>query len=115
MLSRAAVGPQSLHEGGAGTVRHTLLDAAHQFVQNASIPAGQCLRVAIGVEGEGTGLEARLYDAVTGEEMDRSHAQNAASLRACAIGATRTVRIEAHATAGKLDAVIGERTSPIPR
>ena len=48
------------------------------YVQNASIAAGQCLRVAIGVEGDGTGLEARLFDAVTGEEIDRSHGQNAA-------------------------------------
>ena len=29
--------------------------------------------------------------------------------------ATRTVRIETRATAGKLDAIIGERTTPMPR
>jgi hypothetical protein len=112
MLGRAAVGPVWLHEGAAGTTRHTVLDGAHQYVQNATVPPGQCLRVAIGVEGEGTGLEARLFDAVTGEEIDRSHGQTAASVRACATGATRTVRLEARATAGKLDAVVGERTSP---
>ena len=114
MLGRAAIGPQSIHEGGAGTVRHAVLDSSHQFVQNATIPAGQCLRVAIGVEGEGTGLEARLFDTVTSEELDRSHAQNAVSLRGCSAGAARTVRLEARATAGKLDAIISERTTPIP-
>ncbi len=110
MLGRAAVGREAMHEGGAGPVRHAVLDAAHQFVQPASIAANHCLRVAIGVEGEGTGLEARLFDVVTGEELDRSHGQNAASLNACASSATRSVRIEARATAGKLDAVIGERS-----
>ena len=115
MLGRAAVGPQSVLEGGAGAVRHVVIDAAHQVVQNATIASAQCLRVAVGVEGEGTGLEARLFDSVTGEEIDRSHGQNAASLGACASGAARTVRVELRATAGKLDAVVGERTVPLAR
>jgi hypothetical protein len=112
MLGRAAVGPMWLHEGSGATVHHAVLDAAHQYVHDANVPPGQCLRVAIGVEGEGTGLEARLFDAVTGEEMDRSHGQTAASVRACAAGTTRTVRLEVRATAGKLDAVLGERKTP---
>lgn len=115
MLGRAAVGREALHEGGAGPVRHAVLDASHQFVQTASIAANHCLRIAIGAEGEGTGLEARLFDAVTGEELDRSHGQNAASLGACATSSTRSVRIEARATAGKLDAIIGERSVPSAR
>jgi hypothetical protein len=110
MLGRAATSPQSVLEGTAGPVKHVALDSAHQLVQNTSISAGSCLRVAIGAQGEGTGLEARLFDAVTGEETDRSHGQNAASLRACAGSATRTVRIEVRATAGKLDVVMGERS-----
>jgi hypothetical protein len=110
MLGRAATGPQSLLEGTAGAVRHVVLDASHQHVQTTAIAAGQCLRISVGVEGEGTGIETRMFDAVTGEELDRSHGQNAASLRACAAGATRSVRFEARATAGKLDAIVGERT-----
>lgn len=115
MLGRAASGPQAIHEGAAGPVRHAALDASHQYVQNASIAAGQCLRVAVGAEGEGTGLELRLFDSVSGDELDRSHGQNAGSVRACAGASTRTVRIEARATAGKLDAVIGERTAGAPQ
>ena len=111
MLGRAATSPQSILEGSAGPVRHAVLDSAHQIVQNTSINAGSCLRVAIGAEGDGTGLEARLFDAVTGEEIDRAHGQNAASLRACAgSSAARSVRFEVRATAGKLDVVIGERS-----
>jgi hypothetical protein len=49
---------------------------------------------------------------VGGEEIDRSHAASAASVRACApANAPRQVRMELRATSGKLDAVIGERTS----
>jgi len=109
MLGRAAAGPSTLHEGAAGAVRHVVLDAAHQWSQNTSIPAGQCVRLALGAEGEGTGLEARVFDVTNGEELDRSHGQNTASLRACAGASTKTVRIEARATAGKLDVVVGER------
>ena len=112
MLGRAAVGPAVLHEGNAGAVKHTVLDASHQYAQNAVIPPNQCFLVAFGVEGEGTGLEVRLFDAATNEELDRSHGQTAAAVRACATGAARNVRLEARATAGKLDAVLGERTAP---
>jgi hypothetical protein len=73
------------------------------------------VRVAIGVEGDGTGIEARLFDAVNGEEIDRAHGQNAVALHTCADNATRTLRIEARATAGKLDAIIGERTTTFTR
>jgi hypothetical protein len=115
MLSRAAVGPQSMHELGAATVRQVSLDAAHQFVQSTVIAADQCFHVAVGIEGEGTGLELRLFDATTGEELDRSHGQNAASVRACASSTARTVRFEARATAGKVDAIVGERRLPLAR
>ena len=105
MLAR--FGPQ--FDGAPGRVTHTALDAAKRFSQNASIPAGSCLRVAAGVEGEGTGLELRVFDATSNEELDRAAGQTSASVRACASNATLNVRLEARATAGKLDAVIGER------
>ena len=112
MLGRAAVGPTSLHEGTAGPVHFTTLDGAHQYVQSAAVPPNQCLRFSFGVQGEGTGLEVRLFDAATNEEIDRSHGQTAAAVRACTTGAARNVRLEARATAGKLEAVVGERTTP---
>ena len=112
MLGRSAVGPVWLHEGGAGAARHASIDAGHQYTQTATIPANQCWHVAIGVAGEGAGLEARLFDTATNEELDRSHGQTSAAVRACATAAARTVRLEAHATAGKLDAILGERLSP---
>ena len=98
-------------EGAPGRVKAASIDAAKRYVQDASIPAGACLRVAAGVEGEGTGLELRLFDTATNEEVDRSAGQTSASVRACAAGATMSLRTEVRATAGKLQAVIGERLS----
>jgi hypothetical protein len=110
MLARSSAVTSGASEGKPGGVRHTTLDSAKRFTHDANIGAGQCLRVAIGVEGEGTGLELRMFDAVSGDELDRSHGQFSASVRSCAAsGSARSVRIEARATAGKLDAVIGER------
>jgi hypothetical protein len=112
MLARSSAVTSGPSEGKAGAVRHTTLDSAKRYTHDANIGAGQCLRVSIGVEGEGTGLELRMFDAVNGEELDRSHGQFSASVRSCAAsGAARSVRIEARATAGKLEAVIGERVT----
>lgn len=111
MLARSASPGSSPPEGKASNVRHAVLEASKRFVHDANIPAAQCLRVLVGVEGEGTGLELRLFDAVTGEELDRSHGQLSAGVRACATASgARSVRVEARATAGKLDAILGERT-----
>lgn len=96
-------------EGAPGRVKAVPLDAAKRYSQDASVPASTCLRVAAGVEGEGTGLELRLFDAATNEELDRAAGQTSASVRACAGGASMNVRTEARATAGKLTAVLGER------
>jgi len=73
--------------------------------------AVECVQVSAGAEGEGTGLELRAFDATSGEEIDRSHAEHAVSVRACAEPvAARGVRFELRTTSGKLDAVVGERT-----
>ena len=104
MLARAP-------EGKTGAVRFALLESARRTTHDATVPAGQCLNVAVGASGEGTGLELRLFDAITGEELDRSHGQFSASVRACASAAARPMRLETRATSGKLEAVIGEKTN----
>jgi hypothetical protein len=109
MLARSTGTAISVHEGKAGAVRHVVLEPAKRYTHDANIAAHHCLQVAVGVEGEGTGLELRMFDAVSGDELDRSHGQLSASVRACAGNTVRSIRVEARATAGKLDAVIGER------
>jgi hypothetical protein len=112
MLARAAGPSGAPPDGKLGRVVHASLEASKRYVQDANIASGQCLRISLGVQGEGTGTELRLFDAVSGDELDRSHGQIAASVQACAAGgAARSIRIEARSTAGKLDAVIGERTT----
>ncbi|MDP9001863.1 MAG: hypothetical protein M3O46_17320, partial [Myxococcota bacterium] len=62
--------------------------------------------------GEGAGIELRVLDAADGTDLDRSEAAHAATVRACApSGAARDVRVEARASAGRMDAVLGERIS----
>lgn len=109
MLDRASSGPHAMFEGTPGAVRHAVLEADREYVENATISAGACLTVAIGAQGEGAGVEARLVDAVDGTELDRTHGERDGRVRACAGDAPKTVRLEAHATAGRLDAVVGPR------
>lgn len=113
LLARA-LGPTPAGKDDAkpAAVRAVTLEASRRFMQDTTIPAGQCLHVYAGVEGEGTGLDLRLHDAPSGEELDRSHGQVSAAVRACApSGSARSIRIEARASSGKLDALVAERVS----
>jgi hypothetical protein len=69
--------------------------------------------VALGVEGPGAGVEVRAFD--DGDvEVDRSEAPFAAAVRACAKqDGPRAIRFEARASAGHLEAVVGERLEPV--
>ena len=111
MLARAASGPSRVLEGVPVNVRTLSLDAARLVAFEESIAAGKCLRVAVGAEGAGTGLDLRVFDHATNDELDRSHAERAVAVRACAPdGGARAVRVELRATSGKLDVIVGERT-----
>ncbi|WP_394841570.1 hypothetical protein LZC95_31405 [Pendulispora brunnea] len=110
MLARAATGENLMHEGFATSVKQVTLDPAKRTVYAVTAGAGQCLRVAVGIEGEGAGVELRLFDGGTSEELDRAAGEKGASARACASAATpRSLRVEIRGTAGKPDAIIGER------
>ena len=110
MLSRAAEGPSHVLEGTATATRSVTLDSAKLVAWDETVAAGQCVQIAIGAEGEGTGLELRLFDGTTNAEIDRSHAAHDAGVRACApSNGSRAVRAELRATSGKLDAIVGVR------
>jgi hypothetical protein len=113
MLARAADGPTMVHEGVPFAVRYEALDSARVSSWTENVAAGKCLRVATGAEGDGAGVELRLFDGTTAVEIDRSHGAHAASARACAAPeAARPVRVELRASNGKRDAIVGERVSP---
>jgi hypothetical protein len=110
MLARSADGGSMLHPGAATGARAVTLENAKLVSWESTVPAARCLRVAVGVQGDGTGVDLRVFDVGTGDEIDRSHAATGARVQACAAGnAARGVRIELRATSGKLDAIVGER------
>jgi hypothetical protein len=112
MLARAAVGPDALLDGKEAPVRQLSLDSARISAWSESIAAGRCVRVTIGAQGDGAGIELRVLDPADGTDLDRSEAAHAVTVRACAPpAAARDVRFEARASAGRLEAVVGERTS----
>jgi hypothetical protein len=111
MLARASEGPASILEGAPTAARALTLDPDKLTVWTTSVAGGQCARTSVGAEGEGTGLELRAFDAASGDEIDRSHAERAVSARVCAPPSLpRSVRWELRTTSGKLDVVVGERT-----
>jgi hypothetical protein len=110
MLARAAGGADMLLDGNDGAVHELALEAARAVTWNGNVPAGRCLRMTVGVQGEGTGVELRVVEDVD-TEIDRAEAAYAATVRACAPPdqGPRAVRFEARASAGRLDGIAGER------
>lgn len=109
MLGRSQGEPGGPLEGTLGDVRSVALDAMHLERWEVTIAARTCVEIAVGAEGEGTGLSLSVIDVSTGEEIDRSHGATSAFARACGVEAPRRVRVELAATSGKLDAVVGDR------
>ena len=96
--------------GSPVSVRSATLDDGKILSWTETVPPSGCLQATVGAEGEGTGLELRVFDTSTGEELDRSHAERAVSVRACAPEKkVPDVRFELRTTSGKLDVVVGER------
>jgi hypothetical protein len=111
LLARLAQGPLATFDGAAGSVKPLTLDASHVVTLDESIPPGKCLRVAVGAEGEGVGVDLRVFDAAGLEELDRAHGPAAVAARACAApGAARAIKVELRAAAGKLDTLVATRT-----
>jgi hypothetical protein len=112
MLARAAAGPDMLLDGKEAPVRALSLDASRVIRWTEGIAAGRCVRVTIGVQGDGAGIELRALDPADGSDLDRSEAAHAVTVRACApAGAAREARFEVRASAGHVDAIVGERTT----
>jgi hypothetical protein len=113
MLARAAAGPDMLLEGKGAPVRGVTLDATHDLAWTETVPPGRCVRVTVGAQGEGSGVDLRAADPADLADIDRSEAAHAASVRACAPNDNaRSVRFDVRATAGRVDAVVGEQTTP---
>jgi hypothetical protein len=111
MLARAAAGPDMLLEGTEAALRELSLDNERVSAWVESVPAGHCVRVTIGAEGAGAGVELRASDPNDGTDYDRAEAAYAVTVRACAPpNIARDVRFEARASAGRMNAIVGERS-----
>jgi hypothetical protein len=109
MLARAAGGPEMLLEGSGTAVRAVSLAADRVLSWTEDVPAGRCLQATVGVEGSGAGVELRVFEGAE-VEIDRSEGPYATAVRACAPpGSSKRVRFEALASAGRVDAILGER------
>jgi hypothetical protein len=112
LLSRAAQGPEMLQAGKAAAARHVVLDSGHVASWTETVAVGRCVRVTVGVQGEGAGVDLRASDPTDGAELDRSEAAHAASVRVCAASdGPRSARFDLSASAGRVDALLGEQTS----
>jgi hypothetical protein len=110
MLARAAAGPDALLDGKELAVRDLALDSERTTSWSETVPAGKCIRATVGVQGNGAGVEVRVFEGT--DELDRSEAAHAASVKACSTPeAPRAIRFEARASAGHVEAILGERTS----
>ncbi len=110
MMARAASGPSMMHEGFPLAAKSFSLDPGRRISYGENLNAGQCVKVAVGVEGEGSGVELRVFDAGSSDELDRSVAEWSAAVRACASPTgPRSVRVEIRGTSGRLEAIVGER------
>ncbi len=110
MLARAAMGPDTLLDGKEVAARELILDGERVTSWNENIQPGKCLRATLGGQGEGAGIEVRVFEGT--DEIDRGEAAHAVSVKACATPESpRAVRFEARASAGHMEAVLGERTS----
>jgi hypothetical protein len=116
MLTRLAGGTSVPGLGGTpGKITQIALAGGQATTIDELIPEGRCVRFAVGTEGEGTGIEARVFDAATQDELDRGHAARTALLRACAAAGTpRQVRLEVRVTSGKLQVLAASRLLPAP-
>jgi hypothetical protein len=112
MLARSAAGGDLPLEAKRLPARDVSLDAARELSWTESLTAGRCLRVTVGAQGDGAGLDLRASSPGDATDIDRSQAAHAVSVRACAaVDAARSVRFELRASAGRLDVVVGEQMS----
>jgi hypothetical protein len=98
-----------------GDVRSFVVDGARVERFDVTVPPQTCSNWAFGVEGEGTGIQVAVLDAITGDELDRAAGATSTQARVCTSTAARKIKVEVGATTGKLDVIVAEsRTASTP-
>ncbi len=112
MLARTIPYPGVPAAAPFGDVRSFTVDGARVERFDVALPPQTCATWALGVEGEGTGIQVAVLDATTGDELERAAGPTSTQVRACTGAAARKVRVEVGATAGKLDVIVAEQRAP---
>lgn len=76
-----------------------------------TLPPRKCAEIAVGLGRGALGLDLRIVDAGTGDELAMGRGETSASARACGEGTARPIRIELRAATGKGELVRAVRWS----
>jgi hypothetical protein len=99
--------------GAAASVKVLSLDPSSLRTFDIDIPDSRCGDIVAALDAGGSGLEMRLLDAPSGEEYALERGRLLAQGHVCATGRARSLRGELRLSAGKADALVVLRLSPI--
>lgn len=93
--------------GKPGKPRVYALRPEKQAVTEMVIPRGRCVDASLAIGAGGRGVELRLLDARSNEELARGHGNSVAFGRACALGRTSVeLRIEGRLSSGQAQGLL---------
>jgi hypothetical protein len=99
--------------GAANDVRVLALEPTQLKTFDIPLPDGRCGDLVAALDAGGTGIDVRVIDGQSGEEFSLSRGRLVAQNRVCAAGRARTLRGEVRLAAGKADALVLMRLTPI--
>jgi hypothetical protein len=113
LLSALNARGENVTVGAASDVKVLALESALLKTFDIPLPDGRCGDVVAALDSGGTGIDVRLTDAQSGEEFSLSRGRLLAQNRICSAGHARILRGEVRLAAGKADALVLMRLTPI--
>jgi hypothetical protein len=113
LLSALNARGENVTVGAAGDVKMLALEPNVLKSFDLALADGRCGDVVAALDAGGTGIDVRLVDAQSGEEFSLSRGRLLAQSRICAAGRARALRGEVRLGAGKTDALVIMRLTPI--
>ncbi|HMI86149.1 MAG TPA: hypothetical protein VK550_18770 [Polyangiaceae bacterium] len=113
LLSALNARGENVTVGAASDVKVLALESALLKTFDIPLPDGRCGDVVAALDSGGTGIDVRLTNAQSGEEFSLSRGRLLAQNRICSAGHARILRGEVRLAAGKADALVLMRLTPI--
>ncbi len=115
MLSALNAKTDPVSARAADDAKVMTLDATSLKTFDFVLADGRCSDVVVTLDAGGAGVDMRLVDGQSGEELSSARGRLLAEARICATGHARNLRAELHLGAGKADALVVARPSgPAP-